>query len=130
MSPYNVQFGKRVRSYRKLAGITQKELAEKLDLTESAINKYENGKVQSVDIDLAERIANVLRVKPEKLMGWSDDNGGYYFDDELVKQMQEDNKNPRTRFLMDANRRLSKEGYDKVKDFIEFQLQKEGQLDD
>lgn len=129
MTAYNVQFGNRLRRYRRLANLTQKELAEKLGLTESTINKYENGKVQSVDIDFVKRIAYILKIQPEVLMGWETENT-YYLDDDLVSQMQKDYENPETRFLMDASRKLSKKGYDAVKDFIRYQLEKEGQLDD
>ena len=42
-------FGKRVRELREQRGLTQKELARRLDLSISYVNKVENGKLHSGD---------------------------------------------------------------------------------
>ena len=40
---YNIYgFGRRIASYRKLAGLTQEELAARLNITAQAVSKWEN----------------------------------------------------------------------------------------
>ena len=56
---YNV-IGKNIKKYRKLKGMTQRELAEALLLSESFIAKLESVTYQSISVDTLEQIADVL----------------------------------------------------------------------
>ena len=56
---YNV-IGKNIKKYRKLKGITQRELAESLLLSDSFIAKLESVTTQTLSIDTLELIANKL----------------------------------------------------------------------
>lgn len=56
---YNV-IGKNIKKYRKLKGMTQRELAEKLLLSESFIAKLESVTYQSISVDTLKQIADVL----------------------------------------------------------------------
>lgn len=56
---YNV-IGKNIKKYRKKMGITQRELAEKLLLSDSFIGKLESVTYQTISIDTLEQIAAVL----------------------------------------------------------------------
>ena len=56
---YNV-IGKNIKKYRKLKGITQRELAESLLLSDSFIAKLESVTKQTLSIDTLELIANKL----------------------------------------------------------------------
>ncbi|MBE6159534.1 MAG: helix-turn-helix transcriptional regulator [Lactobacillales bacterium] len=58
---YNV-IGKNIKKYRKLKGWTQRELAEKLLLSDSFIAKLESVTHQTISIDTLEQIANILEV--------------------------------------------------------------------
>ena len=58
-SIYNV-IGRNIKKYRKLKGMTQRELAESLLLSESFIAKLESVTYQSISIDTLEQIANIL----------------------------------------------------------------------
>lgn len=58
---YNV-IGQNIKKYRKLKGMTQRELAEKLLLSDSFIGKLESITHQTISIDTLEQIANVLEV--------------------------------------------------------------------
>lgn len=57
----NTTMGQRIRAYRQSAGMTQKELAEKCGITESAIRNYELGN-RIPDWDTLSLIAEQLRV--------------------------------------------------------------------
>lgn len=63
---YNI-IGKNIKKYRKLKGWTQRELAEKLLLSDSFIAKLESVTHQTISIDTLEQIANILEVDITKL---------------------------------------------------------------
>lgn len=56
---YNT-IGKNIKKYWKLKGWTQRELAEKLYVSESFISKLESVTYQTIAIDTLEQIAKLL----------------------------------------------------------------------
>ena len=58
---YNI-IGKNIKKYRIQKGLKQRELAEKLYLSDSFIAKLESKTYQSISIDTLEEIANLLDV--------------------------------------------------------------------
>ncbi len=58
---YNI-IGKNIKKYRTLKGMTQRELAEALLLSDSFIGKLESITHQTISIDTLEQIANLLEV--------------------------------------------------------------------
>lgn len=56
---YNI-IGKNIKKYRKMKCLTQRELADKLLLSESFIAKLESITYQSISIDTLEQIAKAL----------------------------------------------------------------------
>ena len=56
---YNI-IGKNIKKYRKKKGLTQRELAESLLLSDSFIAKLESVTTQTLSIDTLELIANKL----------------------------------------------------------------------
>ncbi len=63
----NKQFGEFIYSLRKDKGLTQKELAEKLHVTNKAVSKWENG-YSYPDITLFEDLAEALGVSALELL--------------------------------------------------------------
>jgi transcriptional regulator with XRE-family HTH domain len=61
-------FGARVRHHRRAKGMTQEELAERLDLSMETIGKIERG-VAAPSFETAERIAEALNLPPLALFG-------------------------------------------------------------
>jgi len=59
--------GENIKRIRKEKGLTQKELGELLDMTQSAIGQFENDKT-SPKTDTIEKIASALGVSPSELM--------------------------------------------------------------
>ena len=57
---YNV--GKNIKKFRKVKNLTQRQLAEKLLLSESFIAKLESTTHQTISLDTIEQIAYVLEV--------------------------------------------------------------------
>lgn len=56
---YNT-IGKNIKKYRKQKGMTQRQLAERLLLSDSFIGKLESVTYQTISIDTLEQIAVVL----------------------------------------------------------------------
>lgn len=63
-----VQFGQALAVMRKQRGLTQGQLAEKLDVNQSLIAKWESGRVQPRSSTL-KRLAELLGVEPHELVG-------------------------------------------------------------
>ncbi len=63
----NLQFGAFVAQMRKEQGITQKELADRLNVTDKAVSKWETGK-GFPDVKLLEPLAQALGVSLVELM--------------------------------------------------------------
>ncbi|MGM0816005.1 MAG: helix-turn-helix domain-containing protein [Bacillota bacterium] len=59
--------GKRITSLRKQAGLTQEELAKKLNVTRSALSQYELG-TRDPNYDLLIKIANFFDVTTDYLL--------------------------------------------------------------
>lgn len=66
-----MQFGDRVRELREQLGITQKELAQRLDVSASYVNKVEKGRLQFGDFPSAKfihRLAAELNADEDELL--------------------------------------------------------------
>ena len=59
----------RLRATRQRRFMTQAELADKAEMTESTINRLEQG-VQAPRISTVRKLAKALDVKPEELIDW------------------------------------------------------------
>lgn len=64
--------GKFIQSKRKAKGISQKEMADKLYVTESAVSKWERG-ISYPDISMIQGICEVLEITEHELLTASDD---------------------------------------------------------
>jgi len=64
-------FGERLRELRKKRGITQKQLATKFKISESAVGMYERGE-REPPLELINRLADFFDVPTDWLLGRSD----------------------------------------------------------
>ena len=65
-------FCQRIKELRIESGLTQKELAEKLETTNSAVCDWEKGRTQP-DLETLKQIAQFFSVSTDYLLGLSDD---------------------------------------------------------
>lgn len=72
-------FGQNVKKYRKLAGLTQEQLSEKLGISQKHLSIIETG-TQFASASLIARISEELKVSPGDLFGGSSD--------ELLKELK------------------------------------------
>jgi len=64
----NATFGQRLAELRRLRGLTQVQLAEKLDSTQRAITYYEN-EASYPPVDTIVQLATILGVSTDELLG-------------------------------------------------------------
>lgn len=65
-----MDMGERIKELRKAKGYTQQDLARKLGLKDSAIAKYENGRVENIKRNVIAQMAEILDCSPTYLMGF------------------------------------------------------------
>jgi len=70
----NQQVGKFISQLRKSKSMTQKELAEKLDVTDKAVSKWKRG-LGYPDISILPLLAGVLGVTVEELLSGVENDG-------------------------------------------------------
>ena len=69
----NVEIGNRIKYARDLRNATLDDVAKKVGVTKSTIQRYENGKINTIKIPVVESIAVALNVNPSWIVGKSDD---------------------------------------------------------
>jgi transcriptional regulator with XRE-family HTH domain len=60
--------GQRLSKLRKSAGLTQQELADKLDISRSSLAEYERGRLRLHD-DLLIKLTAILKVSADEILG-------------------------------------------------------------
>ena len=94
--------GNRIKNLREARGLTQKELANKINVTKSTISYYENGK-RTPTVNNLHDLARVLNVSLDCLMGndffeiaeASDSHYGMYMATEEVEFINEIRRHPK-----------------------------------
>ena len=80
-----MNIGNVIKKYRKEAGLTQEEMANRLGVTTPAVNKWENGNSKP-DIELLAPIARLLHISLDTLLSFREDLTPAEIG-EIVKQM-------------------------------------------
>lgn len=62
------EFGERIKMYREQNNMTQKELADGLGLSQSAVAKYENGE-RLVKLEFIQKLSNFFGITEDELCG-------------------------------------------------------------
>lgn len=68
MNALRIEFGKNVRKYRKLRGLSQEQLAEKVDVAMKTVSQWENGKT-FIEHKNLQKLCEVLGVNEDQLLG-------------------------------------------------------------
>ena len=92
-----MQIGEVIRKYRKEKNMTQEEMANRLGVTASAVNKWENGN-SLPDILLLAPIARLLGITPSDLL---------MFREEITAEELND-------FICEADQRMRDQSYEEV----------------
>ena len=79
---FKYEIGGRIRLYRKQSGLTQEQLAQKIDVTKSRVSNWEQG-INRPDADIIGKICRALNVSPSNLLDV------HLSDDELTSHEKE-----------------------------------------
>ena len=100
--------GEKIAALRKAKGMTQQELADKLNTTKQTIGKYEKGIVSNLPLNRIRELADALDCDPSYLTGWDglpeDEN-----EEELLSYLEELRSRPEMRMLFESSRDMSVE---------------------
>jgi len=111
-----------LKSLRKSFGLTQDELANKLDVSRSTIGMYENGS-REPDYETLEAIADFFNVDTDYLLGRTTKTTilpeHYYLDEDAREAAEFLHKNPDYKVLFDASRKVKKEDIEFVKQMLD-----------
>lgn len=61
------EIGNKIRKYRKESGLTQEQLADRINVTKSRVSNWEQG-INRPDADIIGNICRVLNVSPSDLL--------------------------------------------------------------
>lgn len=62
--------GERIRNNRECLGISQTDLAKRINVSKQTLYKYETNIITNIPSNIIEDIATILNVSPSVLMGW------------------------------------------------------------
>jgi len=96
-----MEFKDRLIQLRKENNMSREELANKLNLSYSAISKYETG-IRTPDDDIKKKIAEYFNVSLDYLMGVSDIRNPYKEEDKKLSKMD--------KFLLDLKEKAIERG--------------------
>lgn len=65
--------GERIKNLRTSKGMSQVELADKINVSKQTLYKYENNVITNIPSDKIEAIADLFGKTPSYIMGWDDD---------------------------------------------------------
>lgn len=85
-SQFCERVGNNLKKYRKEKGLTLKELAETVELTEATVQKYEAGNIKKIDVETLKKFADALGVLPENITEWDKDDYKKYREEKQGKQ--------------------------------------------
>lgn len=69
----NIEIGNRIKDARNLRNVTLDDIAKKVGVAKSTIQRYENGKINTIKIPVVESIALALNVNPSWIVGKSEE---------------------------------------------------------
>lgn len=98
-----------IRNRREELGMTMKELAEKVGVSEGTISRWESGEIANMKRDKIVALANALGLSPSVIMGWGEEPEAWYLNDETARIAQEVFVDPDLRILFDASRNAKPE---------------------
>ena len=97
-----------IKIYRKMKKLTQKELAEKLDVTHSSVSSWELGK-NSIDMEMLNRICKVLGVTTAEIYAENNTPEIAESNEDMKRHMEYLNQRPEVKRLLLATQDARKE---------------------
>ena len=111
------EIGKRITLRREELGASMEEIAQKVGVHKSTIQRYEAGSIQRIKLPVVESIASALSVSPEWLIG---------LNEEKTAAPKDDGLSPLEARLMELVRRLTDDQQQMLLAQIELLLKNQG----
>ena len=110
--------GREFKELREAKGLTLKEVAKVLKVSEQAVNKYELEIVRNIPLDRIEAMANLYGVPPSYIMEWDESSSSSLLDDEqrLLQMYRALNLAGKKRALQELDDLTQIERYIKIQD--------------
>lgn len=61
-----------LKTRRKELGLTLAQIADRMDVTEATVQRWESGNIKSVRHEKIAKLAEILQISPASLMGWEE----------------------------------------------------------
>lgn len=110
------------KKMRLKSGLTQQEMADRLNISRSSVGMYENGE-REPSFELLEAIADYFNVDMNYLLGQKESSEHipdiYYLNEDARDMAQFLFENPEYKVLFDASRKVSKADIETVKAIID-----------
>lgn len=65
----------RIKQMRIKCGLTLSQIADKLDIREATMQRYESGEIKNIKRETISQLAEIFHCSPSYLMGWEDETG-------------------------------------------------------
>lgn len=69
-----MKLGERIKSYRSTKKLTLKDIASHLGVSEATAQRYESGKITTIDYEKIILLSKLFDCSPSELMGWDTNN--------------------------------------------------------
>lgn len=112
----------RIKEIRKKKGMTLLQVAERLGVSESTVQRYESGNIKNLKYETMVALSNLFGCSPSYLMGWDESNNSnessfsdtskeYYEDPETARRAQKMYEDRDMRMLYDMKQRMTPERF-------------------
>lgn len=110
-----------LRNRRLELGMSMKDLAEKVGVSEGTISRWESGKIEDMRRNKIKALADALHLSPSVIMEWEEppEEPSYYHDPAAADIAEFLHKNPHYKVLFDASRKVKPEDIDFVRQMID-----------
>lgn len=83
------EVGKRIKSRRKQLGLTQKQLAELVELSEGSVSRYESGSIKDAPTQKLNDFAKALSIEVAWIIGFKPETDKFELAHDLIDKIQE-----------------------------------------
>lgn len=99
-----MEIGTLLKNRRIDLGLTLKEIADAVGVSEATVSRWESGEIANMKRDKIAALAKVLSISPAAIMGWEETPQEYYIDPEAAALAQQIYEDKELRALFDAAR--------------------------
>lgn len=118
MGSVRAEISKNLSFYRKKFGITQKEFAQKLNVSSTAVSNWEKG-INSIDIDTLSIACNILNISFADIFGiYAKRKKDFSIEEEIIKKFHELDDRGQSYVLSTLEREYSYVKNDRTKSHI------------